>query len=195
MKRVFFVTGCVASGKSSFMQIAKNSGFECISADEIAHQILALNSAKIAEILQNSSFLEGGKINRKKLGKLVFNDNALRKKLENFMHPKIRFNIMEKINKAQGVIFVELPLFFETKNYENLGEVIVIYAPKELCLKRLMQRNSLNKNEALKRLNAQIDIEKKRKLADIIIENSSSQGEFETKCKEFLLNLRGENQS
>ena len=195
MKRVFFVTGCVASGKSTFMQIAKNSGFECISADEIAHQILALNSAKIAEFLGNSSFLEKGQINRKKLGKLVFNDNALRKKLENFMHPKIRFNIMEKINKAQGVIFVELPLFFETKNYENLGEVIVIYAPKELCLKRLMQRNSLNKNEALKRLNAQIDIEEKRKLADIIIENSSSQGEFETKCKEFLLNLRGENQS
>ena len=195
MKRVFFVTGCVASGKSTFMQIAKNSGFECISADEIAHQILALNSAKIAEFLGNSSFLEKGQINRKKLGKLVFNDNALRKKLENFMHPKIRFNIMEKINKAQGVIFVELPLFFETKNYENLGEVIVIYAPKELCLKRLMQRNSLNKNEALKRLNAQIDIEEKRKLADIIIENSGLQGEFETKCKEFLLNLRGENQS
>ena len=195
MKRVFFVTGCVASGKSTFMQIAKNSGFECISADEIAHQILALNSAKIAEFLGNSSFLEKGQINRKKLGKLVFNDNALRKKLENFMHPKIRFNIMEKINKAQGVIFVELPLFFETKNYENLGEVIVIYAPKELCLKRLMQRNSLNENEALKRLNAQIDIEEKRKLADIIIENSGLQGEFETKCKEFLLNLRGENQS
>ena len=195
MKRVFFVTGCVASGKSSFMQIAKNSGFECLSADEMAHQILALNSAQIAEILQNSSFLEGGKIDRKKLGKLVFNDNALRKKLENFMHPKIRFNIMEKINKAQGVIFVELPLFFETKNYENLGEVIVIYAPKELCLKRLMKRNNLSENEALKRLNAQIDIEEKRKLADIIIENSGSQGEFETKCKEFLLNLRGENQS
>ena len=195
MKRVFFVTGCVASGKSTFMQIAKNSGFECISADEIAHQILALNSAKIAEFLGNSSFLEKGQINRKKLGKLVFNDNALRKKLENFMHPKIRFNIMEKINKAQGVIFVELPLFFETKNYENLGEVIVIYAPKELCLKRLMKRNNLNEIEALKRLNAQIDIEEKRKLADIIIENSSSQGKFETKCKEFLLNLRGENQS
>ena len=189
MKRVFFVTGAVASGKSHFMQSAEKSGFACLSADEIAHQILAQNSAQIAEILENFSFLENGKINRKKLGSLVFNDKALRKKLENFMHPKIRSEIMGQISKASGTIFVELPLFFESGAYENLGEVIVIYAPKEQCLRRLMKRNDLSEFEAAQRLNSQMDIEKKRALADIIIENSGSQGEFEAKCEEFLKNL------
>ena len=143
----------------------------------------------IAEILGDFSFLQNGKIDRKKLGSLVFNDKALRKKLENFMHPKIRSEIMGQISKASGTIFVELPLFFESGAYTNLGEVILIYATKEQCLRRLMKRNDLSEFEAAQRLNSQMDIEQKRALADIVIENSGSQSEFEAKCEEFLKNL------
>ena len=106
------------------------------------------------------------------------------------MHPQIHSIITEWLNAQNGVVFAEIPLFFESKNYENLGEVVLIYAPKELCLKRLMARNSLSKNEANLRLNAQMDIEQKRALADIIIENCGSLSEFEAKCGEFLANLK-----
>ena len=188
MKKVFFVTGCIASGKSKFMQIAKNKGFKTISADEVAHEILAQNGAKIAEFLGNSHFLKNGVVARKALGELVFKDKNLREKLERFMHPKIYSIIIEHIQKAKSTIFVELPLYFESKNYHNLGKSLLIYAPKELCLKRLMARNYLSENEANLRLTAQMDIEQKRVLADIVIENVSSMSEFENKCEEFFEN-------
>lgn len=190
MKRVFFVTGGIASGKSSFMQMAMQRGFACISADKVAHQILEQNGRELAEYLGISSFLQDGAVNRKKLGELVFNDKSLRKKLESFMHPKIYAIIRAWLAKQNGVVFVEIPLFFESKNYENLGEVILIYAPKELCLKRLMARNDLNLNEANLRIKAQLDIEQKRKLADIIIENIGSNDEFKAKCAEFFEKLK-----
>ena len=190
MKKVFFVTGCIGSGKSKFMQMASERGFATISADKVAHEILAQNGAKIAEILGNSSFLKNGVTNRKALGELIFADKTLREKLENFMHPQIHSIITEWIKAQNGVVFAEIPLFFESKNYENLGEVVLIYAPKELCLKRLMARNSLSKNEANLRLNAQMDIEQKRALADIIIENCGSLSEFEAKCGEFFEKIK-----
>lgn len=190
MKKVFFVTGCIGSGKSKFMQMASERGFATISADKVAHEILAQNGVKIAKILGDSSFLKNGVTNRKALGELIFADKTLREKLENFMHPQIHSIITEWLNAQNGVVFAEIPLFFESKNYENLGEVVLIYAPKELCLKRLMARNSLSKNEANLRLNAQMDIEQKRALADIIIENCGSLSEFEAKCGEFLANLK-----
>lgn len=190
MKRVFFVTGGIASGKSSFMQMAMQRGFACISADKVAHQILEQNGRELGEYLGISSFLQDGAVNRKKLGELVFSDKSLRKKLENFMHPKIYAIITAWLAKQNGVVFAEIPLFFESKSYENLGKVILIYAPKELCLKRLMARNDLNLNEANLRIKAQIDIEQKRKLADIIIENIGSNDEFKAKCAEFFEKLK-----
>lgn len=190
MKRVFFVTGGIASGKSSFIQMAMQRGFACISADKVAHQILEQNGRELGEYLGISSFLQDGAVNRKKLGELVFNDKSLRKKLENFMHPKIYAIITAWLAKQNGVVFAEIPLFFESKNYEHLGKVILIYAPKELCLKRLMARNDLNLNEANLRIKAQIDIEQKRKLADIIIENIGSNDEFKAKCTEFFEKLK-----
>lgn len=190
MKKVFFVTGCIGSGKSKFMQIASERGYATISADKVAHEILAQNGAKIAEILGNFTFIKNGVADRKALGELVFRDKNLRQKLENFMHPKIHSIITEWLATQKGVVFAEIPLFFESKNYENLGEVVLIYAPKELCLKRLMARSNLNENEANLRMSAQMDIEQKRALADIIIENCGSLSEFEAKCGEFLENLK-----
>lgn len=228
-KRVFFVTGSIASGKSSFMKEAAKRGFECLSADKIAHQILENHPLEIAKILENDSFLKDGKIERKALGELVFKDKSLKKRLENFMHPKIREFIVEKIenfkknsqnlsenstslsdfkdenfinlsdfkgensqnlnqNKGEymrnNALFIELPLFFETKNYFGLGKSILIYLPAKIALKRLMARNKLTYAEAILRQKAQLDIEKKREMADFVIENFTKKA-FKTACAEF----------
>lgn len=201
MSEVFFVTASIACGKSSFMQIAKDKGFKVLSADSIAHELLDENALKIADLFKNKDLIKEQKINRKALGKIVFNDELARKKLENFLHPKIRAKIIEQIKFLQNFspIFVELPLFFETKAYFELGKSILIYAPKELSLKRLMQRDALSEKEALQRLEAQMDIEKKLKLADFVIKNEGSLEEFKQNCEEFfdtikLLN-KGKNES
>ncbi|TKX30383.1 dephospho-CoA kinase [Campylobacter sp. MIT 12-5580] len=187
MSEVFFVTASIACGKSTFMQIAKNKGFKVLNADMIAHELLDENALKIAGLFDDKSLIKEQKIDRKALANIVFNDHLAKEKLENFLHPKIRTEIIKQIEllKNFSPIFVELPLFFETKAYFELGKSILIYAPKELSLKRLMQRDSLSKKEALQRLEAQMDIEKKLELADFVIKNEGNLEEFKQNCEEF----------
>lgn len=189
MKHAFFVTASIACGKSSFMQIAKDKGFECISADTITHELLAQYAFEIASLFKEEKLLQDKLLDKKALAKLVFSDEKARKRLENFLHPKIKDKIIKQgeiLDAKNKAFFIELPLFFESENYEGLGKSILIYAPKELSLQRLMQRNALSKEEALQRIEAQMDIELKKKKADFIIENTASLEEFKQKCEDFL---------
>ncbi|MBZ7941969.1 dephospho-CoA kinase [Campylobacter molothri] len=191
MKNAFFVTASIACGKSTFIQIANSMGFQSISADKIAHEILDQYSLELAQIFlkfntKNQKLLkENKKIDRKVLGDIVFNNQEAKKILENFTHPKIRTRILEQmqiLEKENKPYFVEIPLFFESKAYENLGKVILIYSPKELSLKRLMKRDNLNLKAAKERLYSQMDIEEKLKKADLIIKNTSSYADFKKEC-------------
>ncbi|EAK0951974.1 dephospho-CoA kinase [Campylobacter lari] len=189
MQNAYFVTSSIAGGKSSFIKIVQNLGFDTLSADVIAHELLNENANSIAKLFDNDDLLIAGKIDRKKLGAIVFNDLNAKKKLEGFLHPKIKEEILQKaliLDKKNKAFFIELPLFFENNHYQNLGKSILIYAPKEILLKRLMQRDNLDENEALKRINLQLDIEEKLKKADFVIKNISSYEKFEENVLNFL---------
>ncbi|EAK0811599.1 dephospho-CoA kinase [Campylobacter lari] len=189
MQNAYFVTSSIAGGKSSFIKIVQNLGFDTLSADVIAHELLNENANSIAKLFDNDDLLIAGKIDRKKLGAIVFNDLNAKKKLEGFLHPKIREEILQKaliLDKKNNAFFIELPLFFENNHYQDLGKSILIYAPKEILLKRLMQRDNLDENEALKRINLQLDIEEKLKKADFVIKNISSYEKFEENVLNFL---------
>ncbi|EAK1249244.1 dephospho-CoA kinase [Campylobacter lari] len=189
MQNAYFVTSSIAGGKSSFIKIVQNLGFDTLSADVIAHKLLNENANSIAKLFDNDDLLIAGKIDRKKLGAIVFNDLNAKKKLEGFLHPKIREEILQKaliLDKKNKAFFIELPLFFENNHYQDLGKSILIYAPKEILLKRLMQRDNLDENEALKRINLQLDIEEKLKKADFVIKNISSYEKFEENVLNFL---------
>ncbi|MGH2266989.1 dephospho-CoA kinase [Campylobacter taeniopygiae] len=191
MKNAFFVTASIACGKSTFIQIANSMGFQSISADEIAHEILDQHSLELAQMFskfntKNQKLLkENKKIDRKILGSIIFNNQEAKKILEDFTHPKIRMHILEQmqiLEKQNKPYFVEIPLFFESKAYENLGKVILIYSPKELSLERLMKRDNLNLKAAKERLYSQMDIEEKLKKSDLIIKNTGSYADFEKEC-------------
>ncbi|HEC1781581.1 TPA: dephospho-CoA kinase [Campylobacter lari] len=189
MQNAYFVTSSIAGGKSSFIKIVQNLGFDTLSADVIAHELLNENANSIAKLFDNDDLIIAGKIDRKKLGTIVFNDLNAKKKLEDFLHPKIKEVILRKaqiLDKKNKAFFIELPLFFENNHYQNLGKSILIYAPKELLLQRLMQRDNLDKNEALKRINLQLDIEEKLKKADFVIKNTSGYENFEKNVLNFL---------
>ncbi|EGK8088800.1 dephospho-CoA kinase [Campylobacter lari] len=189
MQNAYFVTSSIAGGKSSFIKIVQNLGFDTLSADVIAHELLNENANSIAKLFDNDDLLIAGKIDRKKLGVIVFNDLNAKKKLEGFLHPKIKEEILQKaliLDKKNKAFFIELPLFFENNHYQDLGKSILIYAPKEILLKRLMQRDNLDENEALKRINLQLDIEEKLKKADFVIKNISSYEKFEENVLNFL---------
>ncbi len=196
MKHAFFVSASIACGKSTFLEIANSLGFESISADKIAHQILDEFAKELATLFKNPALISKGKIDRKALAALIFNDKEAKKRLENFTHPKIKERILEKtqiLEQKNKIFFVEIPLFFENNNYANLGKSILIYADKEQSLKRLMQREKLSKEEALKRINSQMDIDKKLDLADFVIYNTSTYENFKAECIKFIEKLSKEN--
>ncbi|MCX2683771.1 dephospho-CoA kinase [Campylobacter sp. MIT 21-1685] len=192
MQNAFLVTASIGCGKSAFIKIANSLGFKSISADEISHQILDENAKELAFIFNDTKLLYKQKIDRKYLGNLVFSDNIAKKRLEEFILPKIRKELLEQmtiLNKKNQFFFVEIPLLFESRAYENLGKTILIYSTKEQSLARIIQRDNLSKEEAKKRLNAQMDIEEKLLLADFVLYNTSSYEDFKQKCILFLEKL------
>ncbi|EAI3918099.1 dephospho-CoA kinase [Campylobacter upsaliensis] len=191
MKYAYFVSASIACGKSSFIKIANELGFESLSADLIANEITQKNAAVLAEIFLLNLDKEG-KIDKKVLANLIFKNKKAKEKLENFMHPKIREELLRKmqiLEQKGRIFFVELPLFFESDFYQNLGKSVLIYAPKNVSLQRLMQRDGLDKDEALRRIKSQMDIEKKREMADFVIENIGSYEEFRQNCVKFIKSL------
>ena len=187
-KNAIVITGGIGTGKSTVSQLIKAKGYKVIDADEISHQILDDSYGEISSLF-GSEFVKDDKVLRKKLGNLVFHDKEKLTKLESLLHPKVKDEILKQalnLEKENKYYFIDIPLFFETKNYMEFNKVLVVYAPKELALERIMRRNKLTKEEALVRLNSQINIEEKKKLATFLIQNIGSKDELEEKVVEFL---------
>ena len=177
------LTGSIATGKSSVSQYFLNNGFHSIDADKVAHKILDEQAKTIAKMF-GKSLIEKGKVNRKALGKIVFSDAQKRDSLESLLHPLIYDDIekqAEVLDRLQNPYLVDIPLFFEGNRYP-IAKSIVVYAPKEEQLKRLMLRDGYNKEEALQRIDAQIDIEEKRKKATYVIDNSFHKDVLKEQC-------------
>ena len=174
-KYAIALTGGIASGKSTVCNLLRLYGLRIIDADAIARQILDTKSDEIAKLF-GKRYIINGKVDRKALGNLIFFDADARKKLEEFLHPKIRAEI-EHQSKEQdclkGPYIVDIPLFYETNSYP-IEKVIVVYAPREIQKIRLIKREGLSDEEAEVRLNAQIDIEEKKRLATWVIDNSKN---------------------
>jgi len=169
------LTGGIASGKSTVCNLLRLYGLRIIDADAIARQMLDSESDAVSKLF-GKEYIVDGKVDRKALGSLIFSDNNARKKLEDLLHPKIRAEIerqSEEQDRLKGPYIVDIPLFFETGNYP-IEKVIVVYAPREIQKRRLIDREGLSDEEAEARLNAQIDIEEKKKFATWVIDNSKN---------------------
>ena len=185
-KHAVVITGSIGSGKSAVCEILRERGFEIIDADSIAHeQLNSCTSEVVAEF--GDEVLADGKIDRKKLGALVFNDADKLKILERILHPKIRLEILSraaKLESAGRTYFVDIPLFFERRDaYKEFSRVAVVYAPKDTLISRVMKRNELSYDASKRRVELQIDIEEKRAAANFTIENA---GDFENLKNETL---------
>ncbi len=167
------LTGGIATGKSTVASLFMLHGFLTIDADKIAHQVLDENTKAISELF-GDSYINNGKVDRKRLGNLVFNDPKEKEKLENLVHPLIKEKIIaqaEVFEKQKKPYLIDIPLFFEKGNYD-IEKSIVVYIPKELQIERLMKRDNCTKEEALIKINNQMDIEDKKAKATYIIDNS-----------------------
>ena len=186
----YVITGSIASGKSTVVNLLKERGFSVIDADLIAHEQLEICKREIVCEFGEQILDEAGKIERKKLGAIVFRKPKKLKNLEQILHPKIKAEILSQASQLERlgqVYFVDIPLFFEKKErYAEFKNVAVIYAPKELLLSRLMSRNGLNLEDAKARVELQMDTEQKRKMAKFIIDNSSDRENLKLELEKFL---------
>ena len=174
-KNAIALTGGISTGKSTVCNLFKLHGFLTIDADLIAHKLLDENSNKIATMF-SEQYVENGKVLRKELAKIIFSNEENKLKLESLLHPLIKEQIIKesKIFESQNKpYFVDIPLFFEKMNYP-ISKSLVIYTPKEIQIQRLMKRDNIDKDEAKLKISNQMDIEEKRKLADMVIDNSQN---------------------
>ncbi|MDC0932551.1 dephospho-CoA kinase [Arcobacteraceae bacterium] len=173
-KHAIALTGGIATGKSTVTSLFMLHGFLTIDADKIAHKLLNAYSSDIEKLFGNE-YVENGIVLRKKLGFLIFNNEEEKLKLEQFIHPLIKKAIVEEakiFESQQKPYLIDIPLFFEKQSY-SIEKSIVVYTSKETQIERLMKRDSSTKEEALSRINNQMDIEEKKDLADYVIDNMS----------------------
>jgi len=188
--KIIGLTGGIATGKSTVAKMLTNRGYEVIDADEIVHKLQAKKSPLLKEISKafGSTVLnENGSLNREKLGQMIFNDEKKRSLLDSIVHPAVRAEFERKIQLVQSdILFLDVPLLFES-GFDDLADVtLVINASVEVQLERLMLRNGLSHQEARARIDAQMPMSQKVKLADFVIDNDGDLAELEVCVEKFL---------
>lgn len=175
------LTGGIASGKSTVSALFVAKGARLVDADVIARGVMLPGHPVLAAAVEHFGqiiLLPDGTLNRAALGEIVFHDQAALQVLNNLTHPAIRQEIKETMYAMEeedplSLIIVDIPLLYESELDNLFKEITVVYVPREVQLARLMERNGLTLEQATGRLDAQMDIEEKRRRADYIIDNSA----------------------
>lgn len=183
---VIGLTGGIGTGKTRVSDLLRELGAAIICSDQIVRELQAPGGAalaKIAETFGAEMILPSGELDRAKLGERVFNDSEARGKLNRIIHPAVGRETarqLESHRKAQvPVIVLDIPLLYEVRKPGTAAAhptdfVVVVYAPQSTQLERVMSRDGLSETEALARIGAQIPIDEKRELADVVIDNSGA---------------------
>ncbi|RMX59722.1 hypothetical protein pdam_00019020 [Pocillopora damicornis] len=182
------LTGGIATGKSTVSSLLKDLGCPVVDADHIAREVVEPHRPAWKAIVKNFGsdiLLSNEEIDREKLGKIIFGDDAKRHVLQN-LYPNIvlLLKVFLKFFVGEKFVILDLPLMFETGIALYLmKEVVVVYCDKDTQLKRLMERNNFTQNDAEQRINAQISLDEKCRRASYIIDNSSNRENTETQVK------------
>ena len=169
------LTGGIASGKSTVADLFARHGVPLIDTDVIAREVVEPGQPALAEIV--SVFGPGvldseGRMDRRRMRDHVFNDPAARKRLEGILHPAIRAEMERQSAAAQGPYQVlVIPLLTESGRRDHIDRVLVVDAPEELQIARLMQRDHVQREQALAALAAQAKRDARLEFADDIIVN------------------------
>ncbi|MCA9815568.1 MAG: dephospho-CoA kinase [Candidatus Obscuribacterales bacterium] len=191
------ITGTIASGKSSAGKILQELGVPVIDTDHIVHEILAKDPTVIKavkdrfgeEVLTNE-----GKIDREKLGKVVFSDHEAKKSLEAIVHPATIMQCRKLIEEKNDnpVVAILVPLLFEARLESEYDEIWTIFTDEAILKERLAKRNGLDSVEIEKRLGAQMSQNEKVMRADHVIDNSDSLENTRNQIKTLLSKISGE---
>lgn len=190
------ITGSISTGKSTVTEYLLSKGLKVVDADKIAREVYDTKEVfeKTVEAF-GKDILKDGKIDRIKLGKKVFGDKDALDILSKIVHPQILLNIKrEALSYDEDVVFLDIPLLIEMiddiRKTINIDEIWVVYIPEELQIKRLMARDNISKDLALKKISSQISIEEKKSVADVVIENTSTLKDLYDRVDRELIRLK-----
>jgi len=178
--KVAGLTGGIGSGKSIVAEIFRTLGVPVFDADAEAKKILFENRAvnqKVAQTFGKIICDAHGMTDRKKLAELVFSDKDKLSQLNSIIHPEVQKKFMEfsKQRSANKYAIKEAAILFETGTYKVLDTVILVTAPAEQKISRVMKRDGLTRQEIQKRMNNQWDDAQKIKRAQHIIVNDEKE--------------------
>jgi dephospho-CoA kinase len=176
------LTGGIGTGKSTVAAVFAEAGAVIIDADEIARDVVAKGRPAWCRIVAHFGrdvLLPDGGIDRKKLGAIIFNDARQKAHLDRIVHPHVMAETEQQLTEIervqpQAVVILDVPLLIEAGMDRDLEEVIVVYTPEAVQLKRLMRRDRLTAAEGLSRIRSQMPIEEKKMRATVVIDNSAS---------------------
>ena len=179
---VIGLTGGVASGKSTVSQMLAQLGAHIIDADLIARQVVEPGLPAWTEIVD--TFGEGllnpdRTLNRGKLGGIVFSDPEALAVLNRIVHPRVIAVENQQISEIRerypgDLIVLDIPLLIETGGQSRVEKLIVVVADEEKQIERLVERNCLSREEAVKRIRTQMELKEKVKFADYVIDNNTT---------------------
>jgi dephospho-CoA kinase len=176
------VTGNIASGKSTVAKEFELRGAVVVDADQLAREVVAPESATLgalAETFGDQILKADGRLDRERLGEIIFTDAEARQHLNAIVHPAIAELAVERLQELRQradipLIVYEAPLLFEAGAEGRVDKILVVKIAAEEQLKRLMARNGFDEATAQARMAAQMDQQEKIKRADFIVDNSGS---------------------
>ena len=195
MARIIGITGGIASGKSTVTEFLRRQGYQVIDADQVVHELQEPGGRLYQALLSTfgSSILqEDGRLDRPKLGAMIFGNSQLLAQSSQIQNRLIREELAGRrdlLAETEDIFFMDLPLLFELQYEDWFDQIWLVDVTEKTQLSRLMTRNALSQDEAEKRIAAQLSLQEKRKRADVLIDNNGSLKETRQQIRDALQKL------
>ncbi len=189
------ITGTFGSGKTTIAEMFKGYGYKIINADKIAHSLLNKKEIKNAIIKEfGTSILTKGKINRRKLKDIVFNNHKELVRLNKIIHPAIIKKIKSIIKKTKNKkIIIDGALMIEANCLDLVDKLLVVKIKKEEQLRRILKKRKYTKKEIRNIIKSQLNQKQKLKYADYIIDNSNKIKDTKKQVEEIIKRIEQKN--
>ena len=179
--RVVGLTGGIGTGKSTVAAMLRELGATVIDADEATRAVQARGTEGLLRLAQEfgPAILDpDGELDRSRLAEIAFKDPEARRRLNGIVHPLVRQWMAERqqeaVERGDAVVVLDIPLLFESRGANPFETVVLVYAPEDLQVRRLVELRGMTEEQALARIAAQTPIDEKRRLATHVIENTGS---------------------
>lgn len=182
------LTGGIGSGKSEVSRRLAARGAVVIDSDVLAREVVAAGSEGLAEVVAafGDVLTEAGELDRPAVGRLVFGDEAARRRLEGIIHPRVRARSaeLEAAAPADAVVVHDIPLLVETGQADRFDVLLVVDVPPEVQLDRLVVGRNMSAEEARSRIASQASRSDRLAVADVVIDNSGSLTDLDRRVDE-----------